>query len=583
MNPVVRCSLLAALLVALAVPSPARAFCGFYVKDRDVENVKSRVSRAVLLRDGTTTVLSIQPSYEGPPEDFALIVPVPSPIGPEDVKVLEPEAFDRLDALTAPRLVEYWEQEPVCLSALGAGGIGALGYGSIGRVGPVTIEAAFAVGEYDVVVLGASESQGLVQWLGEQGYRLPPGAEEVLRPYVQRGMRFFAARVDASRVRFEGGRAMLSPLRIRTDSDSLSLPIRLGTLASPGAQDLLIHVISRDGRYEVANRENVRVPTNLEVRASTKGRFGSFYESLVDHVFEERPGSVLTEYAWSATTCDPCPGPTMSPDDITTFGGDLVSGAVVQSVGAEAVTVGKVEVYEGPVLPAARIENALRARSVELLECVESPARLGVTLVVDEEGQGRVTLGGANAAVRACAGRALEGLRMSRQGIHAGMVRAKTELVLSRSLRRYQPDARGFTLTRLRARYGRDAPDDLVFRQAPPIVGGLGEPDGAGQLQRGARPGPVNSFQARYAILHRWTGDRCEGASFSGWGGPPDGEAEEVGGASVLRSLRRRAIDYRRLLRSPLPALEARRAMPAGGDGPLAFLRSTLLPLRPSG
>ena len=565
-----RCLTLAALLT-LIVASPVAAFCGFYVKDREVEELKSRASRAVLLRDGTTTVLSMQSSYEGPIEDFALVVPVPSPVGPADVRTLDPEVFERLDELTSPRLVEYWEEEPMCPSHGGVGW-GAIGYGSGGGVGGrVTIEARFAVGEYDVVVLGASESEGLVRWLREQGYRLPPGARGVLRPYIERGMRFFAARVNAERVRFDNGKALLSPLRIRYDSDALSLPIRLGTLASPGEQDLVVHVISRDGRYEVANRPNVLVPTNLEVRGRTKGRFGQFYEDLLSHVWAEKPGSVITEYAWSATSCDPCPGPTMSAEDITTFGGDVISGAREEEVGPTTFAIGRPEVYEGPLLPRARLRNAIQARITEVRECVEEPLRVGLGMTVDEAGAVAVEVGHevgheVSDAVRSCVGRALSGMVVSRAGIRAGVVRAKSSLVMNRRIRRYLPGALGFTVTRLRARYGRDAPDDLVFRQAAPISGGVGEPDQDGTLDTSVREATANTFQARYAILHRWAGDRCEGWMSGGWGGPPSGRGGAGGGSSdtevwaarALTSLDRPRVPFRRLLRSPLPALALR-------------------------
>ncbi len=560
-------------LASLLAASPAAAFCGFYVKDREVEDLKSRASRAVLLRDGTTTVLSMQSSYEGPASDFALVVPVPSPIGPADVRTLDAEVFERLDELTSPRLVEYWEQEPMCPS-MGGMGYGTIGFGAGGLGGVVSIEAQFAVGEYDVVVLGASESEGLVQWLQAQGYQLPRGAEAVLRPYVERGMRFFAAKVDAGRVRFENGRALLSPLRIRYDSDELSLPIRLGTLASPGKQDLVVHVISRDGRYEVANRPNVQVPTNLEVRAATKGRFRSFYESLLDHVWRERPNSVVTEYAWSATTCDPCPGPTMSADDITTFGGDLLADAHEQYVGGRGFGMEHPQVLEGPLLPRARITNALRARITELFECVESPVRVGLTLTVGENGAVETAISGADEPIRECLGRALSELSVSRAGIRAGVVKVETGLTLSQTVRRYLPSAQGFTVTRLRARYGREAPDDLIFRQAPPIAGGLGEPDDQGHFDTEVRPADTNTFQARYAVLHRWRGDRCEGWMSGGWGGPDgDDDDEVVQGAPGLFP-RRERVSLRRLLRGPLPRLSA--APTPVDDAPLAFLRTTM-------
>jgi hypothetical protein len=81
-----------------------------------------------------------------------------------------------------------------------------------------------------------------------------------------------------------------------------------------------------------------------------------------------------------------------------------------------------------------------------------------------------------------------------------------------------------FVLTRLHARYGKDLKDDLVFRAAPPIVGGREFLRDGGQLEEGAQPSGMNNFQARYAIRHRWTGPiACEKPRRGVWGGPPDG------------------------------------------------------------
>ncbi|MEZ4607374.1 MAG: DUF2330 domain-containing protein [Deinococcales bacterium] len=36
----------------------------------------------------------------------------------------------------------------------------------------VTIEASFSVGEYDILILGAKESEGLETWLNENDYKI---------------------------------------------------------------------------------------------------------------------------------------------------------------------------------------------------------------------------------------------------------------------------------------------------------------------------------------------------------------------------------------------------------------------------
>ena len=87
------------------------AFCGFYVAGGD-QQMFNDATQVVLMRKGTRTVLAMQNNYEGPPERFALVVPVPAVLQKDNVKRLPRDLFTKLEQLDAPRLVEYWEQDP---------------------------------------------------------------------------------------------------------------------------------------------------------------------------------------------------------------------------------------------------------------------------------------------------------------------------------------------------------------------------------------------------------------------------------------------------------------------------------------
>jgi hypothetical protein len=286
----------------------------------------------VMMRDGSRTVLSMQNDYQGPARDFALVVPVPEVLDEGDVKTLPREVFARVDQLAAPRLVEYWEQDPcqqylyeesVAFSAPRKSVRRSYAPAAEADLG-VTVEAEFAVGEYDIVILSAKDSSGLDTWLRREQYNIPDGAETVLRGYVQQGTKFFVAKVDPKRVTFDGERAVLSPLRIAYDDARFGLPVRLGLLNARGEQDLLVHILAKNQRYEVANRPNVTVPTNKRVKEAVADNFGGFYDALLTHTFRTHPGAVVTEYAWQAGSCDPCPGPTLTGDDLATLGADLI-------------------------------------------------------------------------------------------------------------------------------------------------------------------------------------------------------------------------------------------------------------------
>jgi hypothetical protein len=87
----------------------------------------------------------------------------------------------------------------------------------------------------------------------------------------------------------------------------------------------------------------------------------------------------------------------------------------------------------------------------------------------------------------------------------------------------------GFVLTRLHARYTKNAlGDDLIFRAAPPIVGGREMRAFNTTLEQTPSPSSFNNFQARYAIRHPWTGKiECEHPVRDVWGGPPSNHPYE--------------------------------------------------------
>jgi hypothetical protein len=341
MNPMrARLVALAMVLTTLCLPSSAAAFCGFYVGGANAK-LFNNATLVVMMRGGTRTVLSMQNNYQGPPSDFAMVVPVPVVLQKENVKTLPREVFDHVDKAAAPRLVEYWEQDPcpqetVHRARLASGPVPApmAAAAATGRADDlgVRVEAEFTVGEYEVVVLSAEDALGLDTWLRQQHYQIPAGAEPLLRPYVQGGMKFFVAKVNASKVTFKNGQAMLSPLRFHYDTDTFTLPIRLGLVNSAGTQDLIVHIFAKNQRYEVANHLNVAIPTNLDVAEAAKDQFGAFYAALFDQTVENNKGAVVTEYAWDAQTCDPCPGPTLTPQELLTLGADVMP---VQGLGMD--------------------------------------------------------------------------------------------------------------------------------------------------------------------------------------------------------------------------------------------------------
>jgi len=323
---------LSALVALLATgPRPALAFCGFFVAGSK-EQLYNNASHVALLRRGTHTVLSMSNNYKGPPEDFALVVPVPVVLKKQQVKTLKPQIFERIDALTAPRLVEYWEQDP-CNPYIGHFGMkrgrampkadldGMGDGGSAARYG-VKIEAQFVVGEYEILILSAQDSAGLETWLRLQKYNIPQGASAALAPYIAEQQKFFVAKVDIKKVRRDShGLVVLSPLQFSYEAKELRLPVRLGLLNAEHQQDLIVYILHKEKRFEAANYPNVFIPTNLEVVEGVREHFGAFYAELFDETLRRQNNrAVVTEYAWDSGSCDPCPTPPLEPSELHTLG-----------------------------------------------------------------------------------------------------------------------------------------------------------------------------------------------------------------------------------------------------------------------
>ena len=318
----------------IALPSAGLAFCGFFVSGADAE-LYNDASQVVLMRKGNRTVMSMSNNYKGPTEAFAMVVPVPVVLQEEQVKTLPTGIFTKVDQLSAPRLVEYWEQDPCYRPpprrtyTKKASSRPRPKSGRKPQSSPdlgVTVEAEFVVGEYQIVILSAKEANGLERWLRMNGYNIPQGASEALAPYIRDEMKFFVAKVDIAKVKRDAdGVVVLSPLRFDYESAQLRLPVRLGLLNAKGKQDLLVYILHPTSRFEVANYPNVFIPSNLEVENEVRTRFGEFYTALFDATLAKAGGkAVVTEYAWQTSSCDPCPVPPLQPSDLYTLGGDAL-------------------------------------------------------------------------------------------------------------------------------------------------------------------------------------------------------------------------------------------------------------------
>ncbi len=329
------------MLTFLLLSPAAHAFCGTYVGSAGSELYNS-AAKVALARDGTRTTITLANDFEGAVTDFALVIPVPEVLTADDVSLADTGLFDRLDAYSSPRLVSYQCSDfyyydyayGVDGSASGCLGCGAkdMMLSDSGAVmtdstatewaDAVTVESSFTEGNYEFVVLSSEDSEGLVGWLGANGYAIPAGAEALLQEYIDAGSYFFAAKVVLNEL--EVAPTWLPPLQFGYDADTFALPVRIGTISSSGEQDLLVFTITsiEDGMTGIANYDQVAVADECMWEDQGEG-FGEFYtNTFLEQMFDSPRASWLTEYSWQPTNCDPCSGEPPSEQDLVDLGWD---------------------------------------------------------------------------------------------------------------------------------------------------------------------------------------------------------------------------------------------------------------------
>lgn len=335
------------ILLVMLFTADSFAFCGFYVAKADTK-IFNKASQVIIARDRNKTVITMSNDFQGKVKNFAMVVPVPQVLQEQNIRVVDRNIFDKLDAYSSPRLVEYHDPAPcnnyvrmdkrmmssavremksleIAMEDEEAKDLG------------VTIQARYNVGEYDILILSATQSNGLKIWLTQNGYKIPKNAEEVLDPYIKSDMKFFVAKVNLAKYE-RNGYTDLRPLQITMNSPRFMLPIRLGMANSRGNQDLIIYTLTKKGRVECTNYRTIKMPTGMDMPTFIKNDFGNFYADLFRKRWQQNQGkAVYLEYSWDISPrnfvkCDPCVSPAPNFSDMKRAGAWWVAGSRNENV-----------------------------------------------------------------------------------------------------------------------------------------------------------------------------------------------------------------------------------------------------------
>ena len=350
-------------LFSSLISNSAFAFCGFFAGKADA-NLFNEASQVILVRDGTRSVISMLNDYKGPLNDFALVVPVPQVLEKGQVRIGDKRLFDRLDAYSAPRVAEYFDPDPCPVGqqylgelrkmrAMDAAAPAAANMAEkkeSDKALGVTVEDSYTVGEYDIVMLSAKQSDGLETWLVTNGYKMPKGAAAALKPYIAQNMKFFVAKVNLKEQAATGVQ-YLRPLQFAFDSEKFMLPIRLGMInADPNKpQDLIAYVLTKKGRVESANYRTVKLPANENLPPAIKNNFNDFYKAMFDfQAKKEHHRVVFTEYFWDMDWCDPCADQPLSREELRQTGVFWLNNGFEDNGGAQNALLTRLHVRYTP-------------------------------------------------------------------------------------------------------------------------------------------------------------------------------------------------------------------------------------------
>ncbi len=196
-------------------------------------DIKLPEQRAFLYSEGKTQHMILSVKYEGPPGEFAWVIPTETQA---KVDVQGGAPFHELWKATTPRRPA---RKAPTIRGAGATAPGA-------AAPPVKVLERKAAGPYDVAVLQASTSGGLYDWLKKNGFSTNNTVRQALSSYVDKNWYFVAARIRPGK---EGqvGKSLvdgtIAPLKISYQAKELSYPLRV-TAGNPGTSKIELFVVN---------------------------------------------------------------------------------------------------------------------------------------------------------------------------------------------------------------------------------------------------------------------------------------------------------------------------------------------------
>ncbi|HMF41350.1 MAG TPA: DUF2330 domain-containing protein [Polyangia bacterium] len=268
------------------------------------ENIIFAVDKDAATGQGTVTAY-IQIQYSGTASDFSWVLPLDA--APSKIDVGSDRAFTQVAQVTQPSYQVQYVTDGTCKStgqrggasdgaSTGAGGSTGTG-GSGGPVGqpPVTVIFRGDVGPYDALVVKASDSAQLLQYLSDNGFVVTDTAKSIINDYVQLNKYFVAVKLLSGQ-----STGAIQPVVLTFAGEVPCVPLKLTAIAALADMPVTLYVLG-------ASRS---VPSNYFEIILNQAKIdwlngGSNYASLVKTAADEAGGNAfIAEYAGTARVMD---------------------------------------------------------------------------------------------------------------------------------------------------------------------------------------------------------------------------------------------------------------------------------------
>ena len=240
-----RLAIPAAVLTGLLI-SPAAQACGGFFCDNNqpvIQNAE-RIAFGIDQRSGMTEA-HVQIFYQGPSEDFAWVVPVPDN---PDIFISSDALFNQLATQLAPTFQLNIVEEGRCTEGVRLGFAQEMAMNAVADSGgtstwgsTVDVVQQGQVGPYDMAVLQAQTTDGLLDWLETNGYDLPPALDPVLAPYIADKAYFLALKLQKDKDTGD-----IAPIGFRYPGDKPAVPIQLTSIAATDDMRLETYIFANE-------------------------------------------------------------------------------------------------------------------------------------------------------------------------------------------------------------------------------------------------------------------------------------------------------------------------------------------------